>query len=170
MDKKNYNDHVISDNTKAKLVKFNEARENFDVALSALMDANPEEVTILDRLIDDHNDILDDVRKSLRGEATELDITELSRIDIDGFSIQKKWSSWYVVEQFVELAKACGMYDSAVAEGVIQEVTKINGKTAPEWIRKNSLENQFEVALDGKELTPAVSGPKELLPLGSEKK
>jgi hypothetical protein len=170
MGEKDFNAHVLSDDTKNKLATYHKSNAELQDALQDFFDNNSDELAVIDRLREDRNEALDTFKKALRAEAGEQDITEIQAIVVDEFKVQKKWSSWYVVEQFVELAQGCGMYDSAVAEGVIQEKTEVNGKLAEEWLRKNSLTEQFELSLDGKELTPAVTGPKEMPPLGSEKK
>lgn len=170
MGERDFNSHVLSDDTNSKLQSYHKANADLQDAMQSFFDNHTDELAMIDRLREDRNEALDSLKKALRAEAQEQDITEIQAIVIDEFKVQKKWSSWYVVEQFVELAQACGMYDSAVAEGVIREVTQVDGKLAEEWLRKNSLIEKFSIALDGKELTPAVTGPKEIPPLGSEQK
>lgn len=170
MGSEGYNDHLLTESTKQKFENYLEKNAVLAGYMEAFFDNNSDELAIIDAKREDRNDALDDVVKALRAEASEMDITEVQKVVLGPFKVQKKWSSHYIVEQFVELAQACGMYDSAVAEGVIREITQVDGKLAEEWLRKNSIEANFEAALDGKELTPAVSGPKEMPPLGSEKK
>ena len=170
MGSEGYNDHLITEDTKKKLEVYLERHAALTEEMGAFFEANSDELTIIDSKREDRNEGLDDIKKALRAEVAALDISEVTKVVIGPFTIQKKYTSGYLVEHFVELAQSCGMYDSAVAEGVIQEITQVNGKLAAEWIRKNGLETQFLPAEDGKELTPAVSGPKEMPPLGSEKK
>lgn len=170
MGKEGYNDHLITEATKQKLEVYLERHAVLTAEMGEFFENNADELTIIDSRREDRNEGLDDIKKALRAEVAELDISEVTKVVIGPFTIQKKWTGSFHVEHFVELAQACGMYDSAVAEGVIQEVTQVNGKLAGEWLRKNGLEKQFLPAEDGKELTPAVSGPKEMPPLGSEKK
>lgn len=167
---KNQNEELLSPETLAKLKVYEEYNEKLQDIMAAFFDNNANEVEQIESARECRNEVLDDLKQSLRADALRMDITDEKqrRVVINGFKIQKKWSSWYVVEQFVAIAQAAGMYDSAVAEGVIKVITQVDGKLAPEWLRKNSLEGQFEAAEDGKELTPSISGPKDVMPLGAE--
>jgi len=169
-DSVNSNDEFLSDDTKKLVALFEQKEAIFQAKLNYFFDAYGDDLTALDNSREEMNAALDDARRELRADAERAPYTKVKTIKFGGFSIAKKWSSWFIVDMFVSLVRNCGMYDSAVAEGVIQEKTEVNGKLAEEWLRKNSLTQQFRQAEDGKELTPAISGPKAIAPFGSPKK
>jgi len=163
----NMNDNVLSDDTKAKVSNFEASRDKFNKLVTEFFDNHGDELQAMDAAREEMNASLDEARRALRDDAENIPISKVKFIRCGDFEVQKKWSSWYIVEMFVSMAKNCGMYDSALAEGVIEEKTEVNGKLAETWLKKNSLEKKFASSLDGKELTPAVKGPKPVVAFGS---
>ena len=165
----NTNDNVLSDATKAKVRLFSDSKTKFNGLISDFFESHGDELQALDASREEMNAALDEARRALREDAENVPISRVKFIRHEDFEIQKKWSSWYIVDMFVSMAKNCGMYDSAIAEGVIVIDTVVDGKKAEAWLKKNSLEKKFASSLDGKELTPAVKGPKPAVAFGSAK-
>ena len=120
----------------------------------------------LDNAREEMNAALDEAKRALRTDAVDADYRKIKVIKTGPFTVNKKWSGFYIVEMFTELAKGCGVYDAAVDEGVIQVSTTVSTKKAEEFLRKKSLDQKFKACVDGKELTPAVSGPKPIAAFG----
>jgi hypothetical protein len=161
------NDELLSDTAKQKVAKFNEFKAQWDGLFQDFCDKHSSELQFLDNVREEMNTALDEAKRALREEAEKIPYNKVQKIYHGGFNIQKKWSEWYIVEMFLEMARNSGLYDAALAEGVIIEKTEINGKLAEPWLKKNSVHDTFQAALDGKELTPAITGPKPVLPFGS---
>jgi len=164
------NDKFLSDETKDKVRRFNELQSQWQELFQDFCDKHGNEMQFLDNVREEMNTALDEAKRAVRADAENTPYSKAKSIVFEGFLAQKKWSSWYIVEMFIELARNSGLYDSALAEGVIVEKTEVNGKLAEAWLKKNSVFDTFQAALDGKELTPAVKCPKPILPFGSPAK
>lgn len=166
---KSLNEDVLSELTKAYVSDFEKKKKKYDALFAEFQEKHQDELLELDAAREEMNAALDDARRALREDAKQADYRRVKRINFGGFRIQKKWSSHYIVEMFVELIKDHKLFDAAVDEGVISVKTEIDGDQAREFLRKNSLEEQFKVCIDGKELTPAISGPKPVAAFGGTK-
>lgn len=170
IDKPNLNDEHLSEDTK-KLVELFQAKQSvYQSQLNIFFDRHNDLLQSLDNSREDMNAALDDARRGLRADAERAPYTKVKKIQFNGFKIQKKWTSWYIVEMFVSLVKNNGLYDAAIAAGAIVEKTEVDGKRAEEWLRQNSLTDQFRQCEDGKELTPSITGPKQVAAFGSAQK
>lgn len=165
----NINDNVLAPETKAKVRLFNDAKDKFNGLVADFFAAHPDELQQMDEAREEMNAALDEARRALRDDAENVPISRVKFIRHEDFEVQKKWSNWYIVDMFVAVAKGCGMYDTAIAAGVITENTVVDGKKAEAWLKANSLQKKFAASLDGKELTPAISGPKPVMAFGSAK-
>lgn len=142
---------------------FKEAWANFETK-------HQKELEMLEALREQRNVDLDEAKRVLREESFNADITQVKFIEIGPFKVQKKESKWFIVEKFKSLLEDMGKYDAALSEGVIAEKIEVDYKTALAWLEKNSLTEKFLSCEDGKELTPAVSGPKPIPSFGAELK
>jgi hypothetical protein len=125
----------------------------------------------LDRLRENRNAKLDDAKRALRTEAVEADITQIKLIKAGPFSVQKKWSQFYLPERTVAILKAKGLYDAAISAKVVAEKIELaKYEEFKQFLDKAGVVKDFEECEDGQELTPAVSGPKPIPPFGAEQK
>jgi hypothetical protein len=170
-DTKELNAELLTDETKTLVDSFTEIDKEYKDKLSQFYSDHSSELEKLEHLRMQRNKALDDAKQSLRSDAASHSYDDAkARIKFGPFIVQKKWTSWYVTEMFVGLVKSMGLYKSAVEHGVIEVKTEINSKQAEEWLRKNSLTKKFEACEDGKELTPAITGPKPVVAMGAEEK
>ena len=168
-DTSNTNDNVLAEDTKAKVRLFSDSKTKFNGLIADFFENHADELQALDETREEMNAALDEAKRALREDAENVPISRVKFIRYDNFEVQKKWSEWYIVDMFVAVAKGCGMYDQAVADGIIEVNTVVNGKKAQAWLKKNALAKKFAASLDGKELTPAITGPKPAVPFGSAK-
>lgn len=161
------NTEFVSDLTKNKIDDFSEKETYFQKLFADFQDEHQDALMQIDTAREAMNAALDDAKRGLREDATKADYRQVKKIKIGRFSVAKKWSSWYIVEGFVDIIKELNLFDAAVDEGVIKIETKVDGKLAPEFLRKNSVESKFKMVEDGKELTPAVTCPKPTAAFGA---
>lgn len=160
------NPEYVSDETKAKIAEFTARQAQYQELYNRFQDENQEALMQLDNAREELNAVLDDAKRGIRDDATRADYRQIKKLRVGNFSVAKKWSSWYIVEGFIDIIKDLNLFDAAVDEGVIKIETKIDGKLAPEFLRKNSVESNFKIVEDGKELTPAVTCPKPVAAFG----
>lgn len=160
------NADVLSDLTKARVLEFEAKKSHYDAIFQQFQDAHQAELMQLDNAREEVNASLDVAKRAMRDDAVEADYRRIKRIKFGSFSVVKKWTSFYIVEMFVDLLRERGIFDAAVDEGVINVTTHIKATLATEFLRKNSLENEFKVCMDGKEQTPAVTCPKPIAGFG----
>lgn len=168
-DRKIVNEHALSDSTKKKVEAFEESDKKFKALLSKFMDKYAQEIMEIDNAREERNARLNDAKDALRENAWDADITEVQSIKYGPLKVSKKWSEYYLTDSFVQIAKDAGVYDKLIESGVVKLVTQIDSKLAKHWLDANSLTEKFEQAVDGKELTPAITGAKEVVPFGAEK-
>lgn len=164
---KDQNTEYVSDLTKNKIDDYEEKKEAFETLFGSFQDEHQGALMQIDTAREAMNAALDDAKRGLRDDAVKADYRKIKKIKIGAFSVAKKWSSWYIVEGFVDIMKELGLFDAAVDESVIKIETKVDGKLAPEFLRKNGVESKFRVVEDGKELTPAVTCPKPTAAFGA---
>ena len=162
---------LLSDDTNNAITEFVVADKAYKDAVKAFYENHEQELEQIDKLRDERNRHLDSSKRGLRADAAMVDITKTKIIKVNPFKVQKKWSPHYITEMFVELAKNQGIYDEALEAGVLVINTIIpNFARAKEWVQTKNADEVFKQAEDGVELTPAVTGPKEVPPLGAELK
>lgn len=164
---KDQNTEYVSDLTKNKIADYEEKSRTFKTLFGYFQDEHQAALMQVDDAREAMNAALDDAKRGLRDDAVKADYRKIKKIKIGAFSVAKKWSSWYIVEGFVDIMKELGLFDAAVDEGVINVETKVDGKLAPEFLRKNGVEPKFKIVEDGKELTPAVTCPKPTAAFGA---
>lgn len=169
-DERAINDKFLSNITKDQVQKFEEADRKFKEKFEEFWDTHADELEKLDELREERNKCLNDARNNLREDAKHVPYQDCKKIHFHEFLVQKKWKSWFITDMFISICKNMNLYDSALAEGVIKVKTEVDTKLADEWIRKNSLEKALKPSEDGKELTPAIYGPKQVTEFGSEEK
>ena len=160
------NPEFVSEETRAKIAEYEQKQADFSALYNQFQDVHQQQLMQLDNSREALNVALDDAKRGIRDDATRADYRKIKKIRFGSFSVAKKWSSWYIVEGFIDIIKDLNLFDAAVDEGVIKIETKIDGKLAPEFLRKNSVEANFKVVEDGKELTPAVTCPKPIAAFG----
>jgi len=161
----------FSQDTQDKVTLFEQSASAFKIAWEALEQKISSELQYLDGLREDRNARLDEAKRAIRTEAAEADITGAKFLRIGTFSVQKKWSSFYTPEKFVALLKDKGLYDNAITAKIVAEKTEIaKFDVAKQFLENEGVLTDFEECEDGQELTPAVSGPKPIPPLGVELK
>lgn len=161
------NIECVSDCTKKLIADYEARAEEFQLIFKEFQERHQQELMNIDNVREELNVVLEDAKKSLREDAKLADYRKIQRIKVGLFSVAKKWSSWYIVEGFVEIIKELGLFDAAVDEGIINIETKVNGKLAVEFARKNGIEDELRPVQDGKELTPAVTCPKPVAAFGA---
>lgn len=163
-------DLAVSQETKDKIEKFEQADQAYRTRFEEFLERHAEELLQLDRAREERNTLLTDATEALRSDAQDADIAEVRTLKYGSFAASKKWSSYYLVDSFVQIAKDAGLYDTMLEVGVLREVTEINTKLAEHWLASENLASKFKPAEDGKELTPAITGPKKVPPFGSQVK
>jgi hypothetical protein len=161
----------FSKDTQDKVTLFEQSDSAFKAAWGALEQKISAELQYLDSLREDRNAKLDEAKRAIRTESVEADITENKSLRIGTFSVQKKWSNFYTPEKFVALLKDKGLYDGALSAKIVAEKIEIaKFDVAKQFLENEGVLTDFEECEDGQELTPAVSGPKPIPPLGAELK
>lgn len=162
---------LLSPDTNDALAEFKKADEKFQKALTDFYSDHEKEIEYLEKLRETRNKFLDATKRGMREDARAVDITETKTIKAAPFTVQKKWSPRYIPEMFVEFCKNQGIYDEAVEGGIIKIVTTVpNFKSAKSWVQSKEADDLFQQAEDGLELTPSVTGPKPVPPIGAELK
>lgn len=157
--------------TQQKVTEFEEADEKWKAAWSAFETQHQAEIDRLEAVREERNSKLDAARHALRADAEGVDISEVKAFRAGLFSVQKKWSSFYIPEKLVANLKDHGLYDSALAHGIVAEKIEVaKYEQVRGFLTNEGLVKEFESCEDGCELTPAISGPKPAAPLGGEKK
>lgn len=161
----------VSNETQTKVSSFEQADAAYKAAWDAFETAHKHELESLDKLREDRNAKLDEAIRSLREEAVSIDITLTKRIDAGPLYVQKKWSSFYVPKKLVSELKDHNLFDSALASGIVEErIDVADYEKVKDFLEKSGVAQDFEDCEDGKELTPAVYGPKPIPPFGAEAK
>ncbi len=160
----------LSQDTKNKIMAYVEADRAFQERLAQFFASHPEELVEIDNLREKRNRALDDAEQVMRRDAELTNYDKAASITFGPFRVQKKLSQWFIPETFVTLAERQGMYKAALDSGAIRIKTEIDTDMANEFLRKNSLDKVFAAAKDAKELTPAITGPKQVPPLGAQLK
>lgn len=150
---------------------FEEADQAYKQAWEEFETQNQTYLDRLDKLREDRNVKLDEVRRILRAEAEALDITKNKSFKEGKFSVVKKWSSFYQPQKLVAGLKDRGLYDSALAAKIVAEqIVVAKFEEVQNFLEKHNILRDFEDCEDGEELTPAVTGPKPVQVFGSETK
>jgi hypothetical protein len=160
----------LSQDAKNRVAAFLEADATFQAKLLAFFNAHQEELTEIDNLREKRNRSLDDAEQVIRRDAELTNYDKASNITYGPFKVQKKISRFFITETFVALAERTGLYKAALDSGAIRVKTEVDYDLANELIRKNSADKTFAAARDAKELTPAITGPKQVPPLGAQLK
>lgn len=154
-----------------KIDDFEKSDITFKSAWSVLEQKMAQELEYLDGLREERNEKLDLAKRALRAEALEASIKDVKFVKIGPFSVQKKWSSFYVPEKLVALLKDKGLYDSAISAKIIAEKIEVEKfDVVKQYLKVEGIEADFEDCEDGMEMTPAVTGPKPIPPFGVEQK
>lgn len=162
--------HKISESTQTRIDAFEQADKAFRAAWDDFEQKHQQELEYLDKLREERNVRLDEAKRVMRDEAAELDITKVKFLKAGPFSVQKKWSGFYLPEKFVAMLEGRHLYDQAVAEGAVREITEVPFEKAKAFLESKGLRDDFAECEDGKELTPAVTGPKPIGGFGAESK
>ena len=163
--------YQVSKETQDKNAIFEQAEAAFKASLEAFERTHELELIALDKLREDRNAKLDEVKRALRAEAVDADITEVKFIKIGKFSVQKKWTHYYSPEKFVALLKDKGLYDSALSAKIVAEKIEVaKFEQAEAFLKTEGVAKDFEECEDGQELTPAITGPKPVPAFGAEQK
>ncbi|MDD1710160.1 MAG: hypothetical protein LUQ37_04530 [Methanoregulaceae archaeon] len=162
--------YTVSKETQDKIASFELADSTFRKAWDDFEQQAKQFLDYLDKLREDRNVKLDEAVRSLRTEADAQPITSVKTIKAGPFSVQKKQSMFFIPERFLAILKEKGLYDKARDEGAVVEVTEVPYSKAKQFVHDQGVEDSFAAAEDGKELTPAVSGPKPIPPFGVEGK
>jgi hypothetical protein len=162
-------DHLSQD-SKNKVMAFVEADKAFQARLEKFFADNPEALLEIDNLRELRNRALDDAEQNIRRDATLANYDKVTKIEFGPFSVQKKKSEWFIPETFVSLAERSGNYKALLDGGAIRIKTEIDFDLATAFLKLHSLDKTFVAAKDAKELTPAISGPKIVPPLGAQLK
>jgi hypothetical protein len=161
----------FSKDVQDKVTLFEQSDSAFKAAWGTFEQKMAVELQYLDGLREDRNAKLDEARRAIRADATEADITENKSLRIGTFSVLKKWSSSYTPEKLVPLLKDKGLYDGALTAKIVAEKIEIaKFEVVKQFLDNEGVLKDFDECEDGYELTPAVSGPKPIPPLGAELK
>ena len=161
---------AVTEDTKTAVRTFEAADAAYQSLFDTFQDEYQSALIQLDTAREERNAALDIAKKALRADAQAADYRSVKELRYGPFKVQKKWSGWYIVEMFVDLITQEGLYDAAVDSGVIRIKTEVDGNLAAEFLRSNSVEDKFKPCIDGKELTPAVTGPKPVVAFGGTEK
>ncbi len=160
--------------TQDRVVEFENADQVYKVAVEEFETRHQQELEQLEQLREERNSRLDVARHALRQDADEASIDEVKFFRVGPFSIQKKWTSFYNPEKLAAQLKDTGLYDLAIAHGVVIERVEVGKfeqvKSFLERQNDKDLRRKFESCEDGHELTPAITGPKPAVGFGGEKK
>jgi hypothetical protein len=160
--------------TQAMVVEFENADQAWKAAMLEFETAHRAELEQLEKLREERNSRLDEARHYIRRDAEEAPIDEVKGFKVGPFTVQKKWSAFYNAEKLVAQLKDGGLYDVALSHGVVCERVEVGRfdqiKAFLENQRDKDLIRKFEGCEDGKEMTPAISGPKPAVGFGGESK
>lgn len=163
--------HRPSNETQACIDGFEAADQIYKQALEAFEARVQTELDHLEKLREDRNEKLSTARRLLRVEAEALDITQVKTFKVGRFTVQKKWSSYFIPEKLWTMLYDRGLLDDAIAQKIIS--TQIVTAKFPEvkaFLEKTGRAKEFEVCEDGAEISPAITSPRPLSGLGEEVK
>lgn len=163
---KNLNAEFLSDLTKNLIDDYFLKVGTYKKLEASFQDEHQAALMQLDNAREESNAAVSAAKKAMAADAKTVPYSKAKKIIYNGFAVIKKWSGWFIVEGFVEIMKELGLFDAAVDEGVINVETRVDGKLAPEFLRKNSIADKFRSVEDGKELSPAVTCPKPIAAFG----
>lgn len=148
--------------------------EGLDKAYKAQYDAfyqkNAAELDSLEDLREKRNIALDELKRASRDEVGALDITQYKSVRVGRLSVTKPETKFFIPEAFVATADQLGLYDRLVEKGAIIEKIEVPYKEAKAALEELKQVDNFLHCEDGKELTPTVTGPKNIPPFGAEYK
>ena len=156
--------------TEEKVQAFEKADDAYKKAWNDFEAKHASELDNIERLRDARNALLDDARRALRAETESLD--DLRTYFKSGpFSVQKKWSDYYIPEKLVAMLRNKGLYDTALSAGIVAEKIEVEKfDTVKAFLDEHNLAKEFECCEDGAEAGSAISGPKFVPPFGAELK
>jgi hypothetical protein len=156
--------------TEDKVQAFQAADEVYKKAWGDFEAKHSTEIDNIERLRENRNALLDDARRALRTETESLD--DLRTYFKSGpFSVQKKWSDFYIPEKLVSMLRNKGLYDTALSAGIIAEKIEVSKfEVVRAFLDEHNLTKEFECCEDGAEAGSAISGPKPVPPFGAELK
>lgn len=153
-----------------KIKAFEEARESFAQGLAYFEQTHEAELVHLEKLRDDRNAKLDEAKRALRQETENLDDLR-TQFTVGPFTVQKKWSEYYIPEKLVSMLGDCGLYDDAISSGVVAVRTEVaKYDQVHKYLEDHGIVKDFECCEDGMEAGTAISGPKTVPPFGAELK
>jgi hypothetical protein len=159
-----------SQDTKEKIKLFEKADALFKSEWEIFELEQQDRLAYLEKLRDDRNAKLDEAKRSLRQDAEGID--DMRATFTEGpFKVQKKWSDYYIPEKLVSMLGERGLYDTAVASGIVAIKTEVAPyPQVKKFLEDSQLVKDFECCEDGEESSTAISGPKPIPPLATELK
>jgi len=159
-----------STETQNRTKAFQEADKTFKEAWEAFEQEYNLRFQQLEKLREDRNAKLDEVKRSIRAEV-ELLVEERMTFQEGPFKVQKKWSDFYIPEKLVDMLSDRGLYDSAVSAKIVAVKVEVAKYAAvKKFLEDNGVAKDFECCEDGEEDSTAISGPKAIPSPGSELK
>ncbi len=159
-----------SQETQDRIAAFEAADLAFKQAMEQFDREHEIQLAQIEKLRDDRNAKLDEARRILRQETEGIDEMRAT-FNVGPFKVQKKWSDYYIPEKTVAMLTERGLYDAAVSAKVVAvrvEVAKYD--QMKKFLEDNGVMKDFECCEDGEEASTAISGPKQVPPLGAELK
>lgn len=161
----------VTDDAKQKVATFEQSDSAYKAAVDAFEAAHATELATIEKLREARNGALDDAVRVLRTEAAEANIAVVKRFTIGPFTLQKRWSDFFVPDKLVPMLKDRKLYEHALNAKIVAEKVEIaKFAEVKGFLKAHNIETDFEICEDGQELTPAVSGPKPVLGFGVEAK
>lgn len=150
-----------------KMRAYEELNEKFKNKWADFEEKYYSEINELDRLREERNVKLDEMKRALRAHAENTDSRQPT--EVGEFKVIKKWSKFYNPEKLVQMLKARGMYITAVEDGIVVERVEISKyERVKAFLEKYGMEKEFECCEDGSDAGVAVFGPKPIPTLGAE--
>jgi hypothetical protein len=156
-------DYKPTSELQEKILRYEQLNHQWEERWNNFYETHGEELQQLDDLREKRNIALDEAIRAARDEA---DAVNQKSFSVGQFKVQKKETFWFIPEGFVATAKSLGIYRDLVEKGAIAEKIEIPYKEARAVLESMNIREKFLHCEDGKELTPAVSGPKNIPPLG----
>lgn len=162
--------HMPAQDVVDKIKVFEEADTKYTQTWADFEEKAAQWFSLLDGMREDRNRKLDVAVRALREEAGKLDYHKVKSFKLGSFKVEKKLRRYFLPQEFTELVKDLGLYDRARAAHIVTEKVEVDTELAAAWLHENDLQAKFQDTYREEDMTPAVSGPKEVPPFGTPTK
>lgn len=153
-----------------KIDRFQQADQEFKVEWEKFELVQAAELVRLENLREERNIKLDEAKRAVRSEVETFNQMRVT-FSSGAFKVQKRWSDFYIPDKTVSMLIARGLYNAAIAAGVVIVKAEIASyDEVQKFLEDNNAIKEFECCEDGVESSVAISGPKSIPPFGLELK